>query len=66
VRYLLDTHVVLWIGRRSREQLTDPANDAYVSVVSIWEMAVKARIGKLEADVGGGHRLSRPDGAPRA
>jgi PIN domain nuclease of toxin-antitoxin system len=59
MRYLLDTHVVLWmlddapqLGHRLREQITDPANDVYVSVVSIWEMAVKARIGKLEADVG--------------
>jgi PIN domain nuclease of toxin-antitoxin system len=59
VRYLLDTHVVLWmlddapqLGRRLREQITDPANDVYVSVVSVWEMALKARIGKLEADIG--------------
>jgi PIN domain nuclease of toxin-antitoxin system len=59
VRYLLDTHVVLWmlddapqLGRRLREQITDPANDVYVSVVSVWEMAVKARIGKLDADIG--------------
>lgn len=58
MRYLLDTHVVLWmladapqLGPRSRDQITDPANDVYVSVVSIWEMLVKVRIGKLQADI---------------
>ncbi len=58
MRYLLDTHVVLWmlddapqLGPRSREQVTDLANEVYVSVVSIWEMAIKIRIGKLEADI---------------
>jgi PIN domain nuclease of toxin-antitoxin system len=58
VRYLLDTHVVLWmlddapqLGPKVRDQITDPANDVYVSVVSLWEMALKIRIGKLEADI---------------
>jgi PIN domain nuclease of toxin-antitoxin system len=58
VRYLLDTHVVLWmlddapqLGSKVRDELTNPANDVYVSIVSIWEMALKARIGKLQADI---------------
>jgi hypothetical protein len=55
VRYLLDTHVVLWmlddapqLGSKVRDELTDPANDVYVS---IWEMALKGRIGKLQTDI---------------
>jgi PIN domain nuclease of toxin-antitoxin system len=58
VRYLLDTHVVLWmlddapqLGSKVRDELTNTANDVYVSIVSIWEMALKARIGKLQADI---------------
>jgi PIN domain nuclease of toxin-antitoxin system len=39
------------LGPQSREQITDPSNDVYVSIVSIWEMALQIRIGKLEADI---------------
>ena len=58
MRYLLDTRVVLLmlddapqLGSKVRDELTDPANDEYVSMVSIWEMALKARIGKLHTDI---------------
>ena len=51
---LLDTHVLLWLD-------TDPArlspkvaalirnrqNTVYVSAISVWELAIKHRIGKL-------------------
>lgn len=59
MKLLLDTHALLWwladdrqLGRRARELVEDPANDVLVSMVSLWEIAVKIRIGKLEADVG--------------
>ena len=39
------------LGSKVRDELTDPANDLYVSIVSIWEMALKARIGKLQTDI---------------
>jgi len=55
VRLLLDTHVLLWwlddnpqLGRRSRKLIADPATDVFVSQVSIWETAIKQRIGKLQ------------------
>jgi len=58
VRLLLDTHALLWwlndddrLGRTVRGLIADPANDVLVSTVSLWEIAVKLRIGKLDADL---------------
>jgi len=55
VRLLLDTHVLLWVlagdkrlTRSSRDILTS-ANTVVVSVVSAWEIALKAAAGKLRA-----------------
>lgn len=60
MRLLLDTHVLLWfaggderLGRRARTVIADPANEVLVSVVSLWEAAIKVRIGKLEVDIPG-------------
>ncbi len=36
----------------ARAAIADPRTDVLVSAVSLWEIALKARIGKLEADVG--------------
>ena len=50
---LLDTHILLWIFSDS-ERLTDTArnaideNDVCVSIVSLWEMAIKASLKKEE------------------
>jgi len=56
VRLLLDTHVFLWAVSGSR-QLTPKiravikgADEVFVSAASIWEIAIKVRLGKLEAD----------------
>jgi PIN domain nuclease of toxin-antitoxin system len=58
VRLLLDTHALLWwlsdddqLGRQARELVEDPANDVLISIVSLWEIAVKTRVGKLQADI---------------
>lgn len=58
MRYLLDTHALLWwldddsrMGQATRSAISDPANTIFVSVVSLWELTVKARIGKLKVDV---------------
>jgi len=58
VKLLLDTHALLWwladdkqIGHDARELVADPGNDILISVVSLWEIAVKIRIGKLQADI---------------
>jgi PIN domain nuclease of toxin-antitoxin system len=52
---LLDTHALLWfltddprLGVRARRSIEDPANLAYVSAVSLWEVALKSALGKLK------------------
>jgi PIN domain nuclease of toxin-antitoxin system len=59
VRLLLDTHALLWwladdaaLGAKARGLIADPANDVLVSVASLWEIVVKARVGKLDAHIG--------------
>jgi PIN domain nuclease of toxin-antitoxin system len=58
LRILLDTHALLWwlegdprIGRQAHDLIADPAHDILVSIASLWEIAVKVRVGKLEADI---------------
>ncbi len=58
MKLLLDTHVLLWwladdarLGTQARELIADPGNDVLVSAVSLWEIAVKTRIGKLAASL---------------
>lgn len=54
MRLLLDTHVLLWaatdpsqLASDARRALEDGSNEAYVSVVSAWEIATKQSLGKL-------------------
>ncbi len=56
VKYLVDTHVVLWllsnperIATDVRERLADPANALLVSAATGLEIATKIRTGKLNA-----------------
>ena len=58
MRILLDTHALLWwlagdprIERKAQDLIADPANDILVSIASLWEIVVKVRVGKLEADI---------------
>jgi PIN domain nuclease of toxin-antitoxin system len=57
MRLLLDTNALLWAltnGPRIapvRELLLDDENEIFVSTVSWWEIAIKARIGKLDANL---------------
>lgn len=55
MRYLLDTHSLIWfIGGNvqlsfyARQLMDDEANELFVSSASLWEMAIKFSIGKLE------------------
>jgi PIN domain nuclease of toxin-antitoxin system len=56
VQVLLDTHIFLWAVTDSRK-LTAPARATirsatavHVSAASIWEIAIKSRLGKLKGD----------------
>jgi PIN domain nuclease of toxin-antitoxin system len=57
VRLLLDTNVLLWslAGHARvdhlRNRILDPDNEIHVSVASVWEVAIKAGLGKLDVDV---------------
>jgi PIN domain nuclease of toxin-antitoxin system len=55
VNLLLDTHVFLWWDREdkalnadARALIGDPANQVFVSAASIWEIAIKRRLKKLD------------------
>lgn len=54
MKLLLDTHIFLWyISGDSRlptvmkDSIRDPDNEAYLSVVSVWEAIIKHQLGKL-------------------
>lgn len=53
MRSLLDTHVFLWAVAGDRalkpaaRRLIESADEVYVSAVSIWEVAIKSRLGKI-------------------
>lgn len=55
MRVLLDTHLLLWalgsparLPPKARRIIRDA--DVYVSAASIWEISIKAALGKLRAD----------------
>jgi PIN domain nuclease of toxin-antitoxin system len=56
MRLLLDTHVFLWAvtGNRRLKPKTraflSRADAVFVSAASIWEIGIKAQLGKIEAD----------------
>jgi PIN domain nuclease of toxin-antitoxin system len=56
MRLLIDTHVFIWSVTASRQlaaatrKLIGDANAVYVSSASIWEIAIKSRLGKIEGD----------------
>jgi PIN domain nuclease of toxin-antitoxin system len=57
MRLLLDTHVFIWSVMDSRQlkaatrRYLAAAEIVYVSAASIWEIAIKTRLGKLTGDV---------------
>ena len=56
--YLLDTHALLWYLRDSQEisplarTTIDNADYVAVSVASLWELAIKRSVGKLQMEIG--------------
>jgi len=54
-KYLLDTHFLIWvmntpknISKKTIEIIKNKGNKVFVSQVSLWEIAIKQKIGKLE------------------
>ena len=55
MRYLLDTHVLLWLAyedtklsQPAREILLNPENQIFLSAVSFWEISLKFQSRKLD------------------
>lgn len=58
-RLLLDTHAFLWwladdpaLGSRARKEIGKGGNLVFISAASIWEIAIKRALGKLDAPEG--------------
>ena len=57
-RLLLDTNVAVWLLLGDRERVSDPAvaaledehNEIAISAASVWEIAIKRSLGKLEIE----------------
>ena len=57
MKYLIDTHTVLWflkgdkkLSDKARRLIDSPRNSKFLSIVSLWEIAVKVSLGKLVLD----------------
>ena len=60
MKLLLDTHTALWwineyekLSSKARELLLDEEFTLYISIASIWEIAIKSSLGKLPGFNGG-------------
>ena len=54
MKYLLDTHTLLWflqgdkkLSDKARRLIDSPRNEKFLSIVSLWEIAIKVSLGKL-------------------
>ncbi len=54
MRLLIDTHILIWflegnklLSKSRRRLVANPQNDIFVSIASLWEMAIKISVGKL-------------------
>jgi len=63
VKLLLDTHVAVWatntpqrIPAHIQTMIEDSSNDVFVSVVSVWEIAIKHQLGRPDAPPLSGHQ----------
>ncbi len=52
---LLDAHALIWyladdasLSRAGRSAIQDPANDVLVSAATVWELGIKAALGKID------------------
>jgi PIN domain nuclease of toxin-antitoxin system len=57
-RFLIDTHVLIWyleddpqLSSNVAEILEDTRHNLYVSIASLWEIAIKSGLGKLKLKI---------------
>ena len=55
MRYLLDTHTLIWffensseLPHKTKEIILLDSNEKYICSVSLWEIAIKVNLGKLK------------------
>lgn len=53
MKFLLDTHLLLWIAgdtkrlsAKARKLITEPTSELFFSAASLWEIAIKRRLGR--------------------
>lgn len=58
MRLLLDSHAFLWcmvdpgrLSQRVFELVSDPASTVFTSIVTVWELSIKKRLGRLDEDL---------------
>ena len=57
MRVLVDTHFLVWwaagrgIPKRAATLIQDPTNELYASAASVWEIAIKVGLGRLDVDL---------------
>ncbi|HUH03640.1 MAG TPA: type II toxin-antitoxin system VapC family toxin [Kofleriaceae bacterium] len=58
MKLLLDTQAFLWfasghprLSKKARRRIEDSRHDKYLSIASVWEMAIKLGLGKLRLQV---------------
>ena len=58
MQFLIDTHVLIWylednsqLTSTAAEILEDTRHDLYVSIASLWEIAIKSGLGKLKLKI---------------
>jgi PIN domain nuclease of toxin-antitoxin system len=58
MKLLLDSHTVIWfvegdprLGSNARKLIEDSSNEKWMSLASVWEIAIKIHIGKLSLGI---------------
>jgi PIN domain nuclease of toxin-antitoxin system len=54
MQLLIDTHILIWflegnksLSKTRRQIISEPQNDVFLSIASLWEIAIKISLGKL-------------------
>lgn len=54
MKLLIDTHIYIWLAENSQrldlkiKQQIEKSSEVYISIASVWEIAIKRSLGKLE------------------
>jgi len=58
VKYLLDTHILIWlltedhkVPKKVKTSIASSKNECFISIVSLWEISIKFSIGRLDLPI---------------